>query len=414
MAPSTLGTFLRAFTFGHVRQLDAVIAETIRRAWSLGAGPGDDADDDRPGLDDLRGARQAQTGRRLRLHQGARLPPAPRHLGRHRRGAARPAAQRVLPAGRTSASSKSSSPGCAGPGRAGRSSLRADSGFFSYALIDTLRAPRGGLVDHGHHQRPGQGLHRRRSTSRPGSTITYPDGGRGPGGRDDLRDRGREASERELAPRRAPHPAHRSRPTSAVARLASPRLHHRPRPATRSRPTGSTATTPASSSPSATSKKAPGSSTAPRASFFANAAWLACAVLAHNLIRWTARLGDIHPDDQLTVARTVRTRVLALPGRLVNRSGRHRAAAPRALAVGDHLHPAPSSGSARCRSSPEAPTPRTGAAADALHALTIDTRTRAPLGPCTPFTTVRRLHPDYDQRTTTSAIVMAENRWIEA
>ena len=40
MAPSTLGTFLRSFTFGHVRQLDAVIAETIRRAWSLGAGPG--------------------------------------------------------------------------------------------------------------------------------------------------------------------------------------------------------------------------------------------------------------------------------------------------------------------------------------------------------------------------------------
>ena len=40
MAPSTLGTFLQAFTFGYVRQLDRVIAETIRRAWSLGPGPG--------------------------------------------------------------------------------------------------------------------------------------------------------------------------------------------------------------------------------------------------------------------------------------------------------------------------------------------------------------------------------------
>ena len=40
MAPSTLGTFLRAFTFGHVRQLDSVLAETLRRAWVLGAGPG--------------------------------------------------------------------------------------------------------------------------------------------------------------------------------------------------------------------------------------------------------------------------------------------------------------------------------------------------------------------------------------
>jgi len=39
MAPSTLGTILRAFIFGHVRQLDSVIAETIRRAWKLGPAP---------------------------------------------------------------------------------------------------------------------------------------------------------------------------------------------------------------------------------------------------------------------------------------------------------------------------------------------------------------------------------------
>ncbi len=37
--PSTLGTFLRSFTFGHVRQLDRVLAESIGRAWSAGAGP---------------------------------------------------------------------------------------------------------------------------------------------------------------------------------------------------------------------------------------------------------------------------------------------------------------------------------------------------------------------------------------
>ena len=41
MAPSTLGTFLRAFTFGHVRQLDRVLDVTIKRAWAAGAGPGD-------------------------------------------------------------------------------------------------------------------------------------------------------------------------------------------------------------------------------------------------------------------------------------------------------------------------------------------------------------------------------------
>src|SRR5947209_7155159 len=42
MAPSTLGTFLRSFTFGHVRQLDRVLAETLARAWSAGAGPGEE------------------------------------------------------------------------------------------------------------------------------------------------------------------------------------------------------------------------------------------------------------------------------------------------------------------------------------------------------------------------------------
>src|SRR6516164_7658868 len=39
-APSTLGTFLRAFTFGHVRQLDRVLDRSLARAWRAGAGPG--------------------------------------------------------------------------------------------------------------------------------------------------------------------------------------------------------------------------------------------------------------------------------------------------------------------------------------------------------------------------------------
>jgi hypothetical protein len=41
-APSTLGTFLRAFTFGHVRQLDRLLGEALTRAWQVGAGPGDE------------------------------------------------------------------------------------------------------------------------------------------------------------------------------------------------------------------------------------------------------------------------------------------------------------------------------------------------------------------------------------
>ena len=40
-APSTLGTFLRSFRWGHVRQLDRVSRELLARAWAAGAGLGD-------------------------------------------------------------------------------------------------------------------------------------------------------------------------------------------------------------------------------------------------------------------------------------------------------------------------------------------------------------------------------------
>jgi hypothetical protein len=41
-APSTLGTFLRSFTFGHVGQLDRVLGESLTCAWRAGAGPGEE------------------------------------------------------------------------------------------------------------------------------------------------------------------------------------------------------------------------------------------------------------------------------------------------------------------------------------------------------------------------------------
>ena len=61
-APSTLGTFLRAFTFGHVRQLDKLLGDTLVRAWRAGAGPGVTAGDR---CRQLRrgGVRSAQAGR---------------------------------------------------------------------------------------------------------------------------------------------------------------------------------------------------------------------------------------------------------------------------------------------------------------------------------------------------------------
>jgi hypothetical protein len=48
--------------------------------------------------------------------------------------------------------------------------------------------------------------------------------------------------------------------------------------------------------------------------FNANAAWLVLAALAHNVLRWTAKLGGL--ADGPVVAKTLRRRYLTIPGRL--------------------------------------------------------------------------------------------------
>ena len=60
----------------------------------------------------------------------------------------------------------------------------------------------------------------------------------------------------------------------------------------------------------------------PSGCFAANAAWLTCATLAHNLYRWLAHHTGGRHNNKLTVGRTVRNQLLALPGRLVNHAGR--------------------------------------------------------------------------------------------
>ena len=86
-APSTLGTFLRSFRWGHVRQLDRVSRELLARAWAAGAGPGDgpltiDLDHH------LRDIRSGQGGgARPRLHGPEGLSPAAGHCRRNRRRA---------------------------------------------------------------------------------------------------------------------------------------------------------------------------------------------------------------------------------------------------------------------------------------------------------------------------------------
>ena len=93
-APSTLGTFLRSFRWGHVRQLDRVSRELLARAWQAGAGPGDapltiDLDStvcETYGLDKEGGATPW-------LHRQAGLSPTAGYRRRHRRRADGPAAR---------------------------------------------------------------------------------------------------------------------------------------------------------------------------------------------------------------------------------------------------------------------------------------------------------------------------------
>jgi Transposase DDE domain group 1 len=58
----------------------------------------------------------------------------------------------------------------------------------------------------------------------------------------------------------------------------------------------------------------------PSGQFNANAAWTMIACLAHNLLRWTTLLGL--PDTIVRTARTVRRRLLQIPGRLTRTARR--------------------------------------------------------------------------------------------
>jgi len=319
MAPSTLGTFLRAFTFGHVRQLDAVIAEAIRRAWSLGAGPGPS-----PMTVDLDSTICEVHGYQK---QGAAYGYT-RQLGYHPILATRADTGEVLHARLRKGSSQRGAKRFVEEliarvrraGATGTLTVRADSGFWSYALIDTLT--RLGVrwsitVNANNHVKACIDA----IADDAWQPIAYPAGGQA-----ELAETTYTTGGPDHRPRRLRLVVRRTRlvdPTQAqlwpdwryhafVTSLEMPlvevdqfhRDHATVELAIRDL------------------KEGAGMEHCPSGRFSANGAWLACAVLAHNLARWTARLGGIHPDEQLTVARTVRSRVLDLPGRLVNHSGR--------------------------------------------------------------------------------------------
>ncbi len=317
MAPSTLGTFLRAFTFGHVRQLDRVIAESIRRAWSLGAGPGP-----APMTIDLDSTIAEVHGK---AKQGAAYGYT-RVLGYHPLLATRADTGEVLHARLRKGSSlrghkrfveeliaRVRRAGATGP-----LTLRGDASFWSLELIDTLvrLGVRWSITVPITQQI--QGLVERIADD-AWVRIAYPEGGEAQVAETThVAGSGRRRRQLRLVVRRTrladpaqlrlwPNWRHHAFVTDIELPTVEVDQFHRDH-----------ATVELAIRDL---KEGAGMEHCPSGHFFANAAWLACAVLAHDLLRWTVQLGGARPADELTVAQTVRCRLLALPARLVNRSG---------------------------------------------------------------------------------------------
>ena len=333
MAPSTEGTFLRSFTLGHVRQLDKALESAQMRAWSVGAAPAVaemTVDLDSTVCEVCGRAKQGACYGHTKV------------LGYHPLVAVRADTGEVLHSRMRSGSSQSGQEHFAREALArvrrlaadAGVTVRADSGFFSYDMIAAIGAhgacysitiPQNAKVKAAN-EAIGDDAWKAIAYTRGGEAqvaeTTIEAGRRGdklPRGDDGkpakLRLITRRSrllgAQRELWPNWRYHSFVTDRDDlDTKAADAYHRNHATVELAIRDLKEGS------------------GLSRCPSGRFFANGAWLACCVLAHNLARWTARLGRAHPTRQLTVAATIRNRLLTVPGRLVNHSGRHRLRLP--------------------------------------------------------------------------------------
>jgi hypothetical protein len=311
MAPSTLGVFLRAFSFGHVRQLEAVVGRVLARAWELGAGPGDgrlviDVDSTicavegkhkqgaAYGYTKVLGyhpilATRADTGEivHARMRKGS---------ANTARGARRFIDEVVARLRRADADAELV--------------MRFDSGFWSGDTIKVLAR---------HQVRYTMGV--RANTQQVAEAIAAidpdvwveidytPDG---------------QAQIAETQYRGRRLIVRRTRLTDVRQARLWPDWRHF---AFLTNLDGGAVEVDEFHRAHATIelairdlKEGAGLEHCPSGNFSANSAWLQCAVLAHNLIRWSATIGA--PHEALVVARTVRVQLLALPARIVNRSGR--------------------------------------------------------------------------------------------
>jgi hypothetical protein len=302
-APSTLGTFLRAFTFGHVRQLDRVFAEGLRRAWATGAGPGAD----RLVVDvdsfvgevygyDKQGAGYGYTHKR----------------GYHPILATRAGTAEVLHIRARKGSANTSRgalrfveeliPRVQRAGATGPRLLRADSGFWNQKIMTRLQSA-GWTYSIGVRQQPHIKAAIAAIPEQDWQTLEdYPEDG-----------------EAQIAQTMLGHQrliVRRTRLVGAQAELWPDWRNH----AFLTNRTDPLEQVEAEHRQHAVVElairdlKDQALAHFPSGRFLANAAWTVIAALAHNLIRWTTLIGL--PDTVIPTARTLRRRLLTVPGRV--------------------------------------------------------------------------------------------------
>jgi hypothetical protein len=309
MAPSTLGTFLREFTFGNVRQLDSVTEQLLTRAWALGAGPGEtpmtiDIDST---ICEVHGAHKHGAGYGYTGVLGYHPVLATRadtgevlHL-RFRKGSANTqrGAQRFVreTVGRVRRA-----------GASGELTLRADSGFFSQYVVLACR-------DHDVRysitvrQTPVIARAIEEISEEDWTSIDYTANGEAWVAETDYQGQRlivRRTKLNEPLPALFPdyryHAFVTDRVGDAVLLDVDHRRHAVVELAIRDLKEGS------------------GLEHCPSGDFNANAAWAVLASIAHNLVRWVAALG-LGVTGPL-VAKTIRRKFITVPGRLTHHARR--------------------------------------------------------------------------------------------
>ena len=311
MAPSTLGTFLRAFTFGHVRQFEKIIGVTLHRAWDLGVGPGE-----HQLVVDIDSTIREVYGK---LKAGAAYGYT-KVLGYHPILATRADTGEILHA-RMRTGSANTQRGTKRfveelvarlrrAGATGQIIMRFDSGYWSNETIKVLS--RLGVSCTMAVRTGTKGLDKAIAAIDESAwvAIEYPTGG--------------EAMVAETTYKGRRLVVRRTRLVGPQASLWPNWRHF----AFLSDLGGSAIDLDAFHRRHAVVelciddwKEGAGMEHCPSGDFSANAAWMCCAVLAHNLIRWSAKLGGLAEEDTLVVARTLRVRYFSVPARVVNQSG---------------------------------------------------------------------------------------------